>query len=501
MRSPNASENEDDDRKYRDRYDKYNDRDITAKRKGSTMVSISESQQNSNFEDGEEGSTSSTPPSPDSDSDDDSTSREEREHTNNIIQLDNNNLQQSSTSNIDSFPNDGGDTMNAEDADNWNEQDATLEFDVGNVNSDANIYSESLLATDEGEPPVTYYPQSIRIKKSSTNRGTVNRFNIGIAGSDRVSFTDYAPHVFRYLRTKIYGVSDRSYLEAILPPKVGGEITRVSEDIIAKFSEGRSGAFFFFTPDNRFLIKTLTKEESQLLIDTLGHYVEYMKKHGKKTYLTKYFGLHSVKLYSKVIYFMVSGNVFPADKGLAEKIKERYDIKGSWIDRHTNRHLFENKLMKDEDLHRNLQLDPITSSNIHSQLAKDTAFLQKQNIMDYSLLLGVSYQQIDNKYNIRGSSAKKAYFIDENAEQEYSQNDLLFNQELHDNYTVKANIVEGPGVYYIGIIDMLQKWNTEKKLERFLKIYFRCKNHAGISCVEPVFYRKRFLKKMQKIGM
>ncbi len=60
---------------------------------------------------------------------------------------------------------------------------------------------------------------------------------------------------------------------------------------------------------------------------------------------------------------------------------ERYDIKGSWIDRH----LFENELMKDEDLHRNLLLDPITSSNIYVQLQKDTMFLQKHNIMDYSL--------------------------------------------------------------------------------------------------------------------
>eukprot|EP00483_Globobulimina_turgida_P005175 UN05185 len=89
-----------------------------------------------------------------------------------------------------------------------------------------------------------------------------------------------------------------------------------------------------------------------------------MKINGEKTYLTRYYGLHSVKLYSKVIYFMVSVNVFPADKELADKIMERYDIKGSWINRHTHRHLFENKLMKDEDLHRNLQLDPVTQSII-----------------------------------------------------------------------------------------------------------------------------------------
>jgi len=121
----------------------------------------------------------------------------------------------------------------------------TLEFNVGNVNDDAVIYSASLLATEEEEPPITHYPQSIKLKKHGTNRGTVNRFKIGVAGSDPVYFYDYAPHVFRYLRTKIYNVSDQSYLESILPKNVGGEITKVSEQIIANFSEGRSGAFFF----------------------------------------------------------------------------------------------------------------------------------------------------------------------------------------------------------------------------------------------------------------
>ena len=225
------------------------------------------------------------------------------------------------------------------------------------------------------------------------------------------------------------------------------------------------------------MIKTLNKSEAKLLIDSLPSYVEYMKTNGKKTYLTKYFGLHSVKLYSKVIYFMVSGNVFPSDAELFGEIRERYDIKGSWIDRHTKRHLFENKLMKDEDMHRTLQLDAVTSANIHSQLSKDTLFLQQQNIMDYSLLLGVSYQQI----NVERGPIKLRH--------------------PSDNYRVSANIVEGPGIYYIGIIDMLQKWNSAKKIERFLKTYVRCKNKAGISCVEPVFYRKRFLKKMEEIGM
>jgi len=62
-------------------------------------------------------------------------------------------------------------------------------------------------------------------------------------------------------------------------------------------------------------------------------------------------------------------------------------------------------------------------------------------------------------------------------------------------------VIEGPGIYFIGLIDTLQAWTTEKKIERFIKRFFRFKDKNGISCVEPNFYRKRFLRKMFMIGI
>ena len=75
------------------------------------------------------------------------------------------------------------------------------------------------------------------------NRGTVNRFNIGITGSDRVSFYRLCAMYLdiwgpKYIKCLIED------LESILPPKVSGENARVSKDIKSTFSEGRSGAFF-----------------------------------------------------------------------------------------------------------------------------------------------------------------------------------------------------------------------------------------------------------------
>merc|ERR1712087_422494 len=109
------------------------------------------------------------------------------------------------------------------------------------------------------------------------------------------------------------------------------------------------------------------------------------------SYLSKFCGLHAIKLYSLTIYFVVMSNVFPPK---AEP-QETYDVKGSWVARHTNHHSDAGKLMKDEDLHKQLLLDAKVSGRIYSQLHSDSLFLEQCDIMDYSLLLGIYYMGID----------------------------------------------------------------------------------------------------------
>lgn len=58
-----------------------------------------------------------------------------------------------------------------------------------------------------------------------------------------------------------------------------------------------------------------------------------------------------------------------------------------------------------------------------------------------------------------------------------------------------AKLVEGPGTYYIGLIDVLQEWNYKKKLERIFKIYIRGENRDGLSAISPIKYANRFLQR------
>jgi|TARA_B100001250_G_scaffold2958_1_gene2536 1-phosphatidylinositol-4-phosphate 5-kinase len=55
-------------------------------------------------------------------------------------------------------------------------------------------------------------------------------------------------------------------------------------------------------------------------------------------------------------------------------------------------------------------------------------------------------------------------------------------------------------LYYLGIIDILQKYNVRKHLETDLNILTRgLKHYKECSCVSPNEYRDRFLKFLRRI--
>jgi len=99
-----------------------------------------------------------------------------------------------------------------------------------------------------------------------------------------------------------------------------------------RYTEGRSSAFFYFSTDGRFLVKTLTRGECQLLIRFLPSYVRHMSSN-PHSLLCRFVGLHSIRMYSLTLRFCVMQSVFLTPLS----INERYDIKGSTVDRYTGR--------------------------------------------------------------------------------------------------------------------------------------------------------------------
>lgn len=60
-------------------------------------------------------------------------------------------------------------------------------------------------------------------------------------------------------------------------------------------SPGKSGSFFYFTNDDKYMIKTMKKAEVKVLLRMLPAYYKHVRSFDN-TLVTKFFGLHCVKI-------------------------------------------------------------------------------------------------------------------------------------------------------------------------------------------------------------
>jgi hypothetical protein len=130
-------------------------------------------------------------------------------------------------------------------------------------------------------------------------------------------FTDYSPKRFAHIRA-LSGISTESYLQSF------------QSTTMPEFSEGKSGAFLYFSSDYKYIVKTTTAREFEKLLQILPDYEKYFEKQHKKhrnPLLTRYLGAHRIVMYDIPLYFVVMKNVCPS-------VDEKYDLKGSWVNRH-----------------------------------------------------------------------------------------------------------------------------------------------------------------------
>jgi 1-phosphatidylinositol-4-phosphate 5-kinase len=98
---------------------------------------------------------------------------------------------------------------------------------------------------------------------------------------------------------------------------------------------GRSGSFFFFTADNRFIIKSLRGNEKHVLLRLLRPFYNYLASRSGKTLIAKIYGLFSIRtsMYAPMD-FVVMENVSRLNN--QENFKVTFDMKGSTFRRYAN---------------------------------------------------------------------------------------------------------------------------------------------------------------------
>lgn len=331
-------------------------------------------------------------------------------------------------------------------------------------------------------------------------------------------FKDYAPWVFRYLREQ-FRIDAADYMMSLTNKYILSELG----------SPGKSGSFFYYSRDYRFIIKTIHHTEHKFMRKILKDYYQHVCEN-PHTLLCRFYGLHRIKLpHGSKIHFVVMGNVLPSNKD----VHETYDLKGSTYGRITlDEEISKNPHAVLKDLNwinkkKRLELGLQKSTIFVDQLYKDVQLLSRLKIMDYSLLIGIHDIVRGNTENIRDSNLRFVQPHTKELERRLSRN----RRESKADIVRKAIKLSSPvqldssllpetpfderkycifysedggfmstneynqstdKVYYFGVIDILTRYGLVKKVEHFFKSFTQDKN--TVSAIKPKLYGKRFIK-------
>lgn len=191
-------------------------------------------------------------------------------------------------------------------------------------------------------------------------------------------YKNYLPKVFQLLR-RSFGVDNADYLVSL----TGGPALREMP------SPGASGCIFFLSEDDRFFIKSVRKDEMEIVMQFMKHYQKYVSS-VPETLLVKFFGIHRVSpWFGNNARFVVMGNVLPTEK----RMHRKYDLKGSTYKRTVGEEKRKDPGAKLKDLDIDMKFE-FSSENyklLLSTIESDVCFLAKRKLIDYSLLLGVHF--------------------------------------------------------------------------------------------------------------
>lgn len=340
-------------------------------------------------------------------------------------------------------------------------------------------------------------------------------------------FIDYAPMVFQRIRCS-FGINQDDYLRSVGPEQLLGNMVLGNLSSLSELSsEGKSGAFFYYTADGKYMMKTVTPKEQQLLKRMLCRYYDYITKN-PETLIVRFLGLHCLRVCKdgklgsgKRLHFVVMGNMF----NTPFEMHRRYDLKGSWIGRETpgKSELDPSVALKDVDFKEaaeSINVGPEVKEKLIQQIENDSAFLRDNNVIDYSLLLGIHQvgapkkegddSDVDDgrasvmiRDGARPSEPGQPYVSMATIARSSTGNATVIAMPTSPSYGGVNHVVpvhqrdlggllsaDHKQLYFFGIIDILTPYDTFKRCEHHIKALRH--DRRGVSCCPPVFYAERF---------
>eukprot|EP00752_Nemacystus_decipiens_P001652 g1605.t1 len=186
-------------------------------------------------------------------------------------------------------------------------------------------------------------------------------------------FRDYAPKAFKKLRHH-FGIEESAYMLSVAG----------NYDYLELITNSKSGSFFFYSHDQKYIIKAMKSAEAKLFRKILPKYYAHHLAHSESL-LIRFCGMYMVKNGHKKIPFIVMKCV---EGDTNKKIHSKYDLKGSSLGRSAKEG---EKVLKDNDLdvkYGKIHLASQKAAFIEAAKA-DAKFLCSVNVMDYSMLFCV----------------------------------------------------------------------------------------------------------------
>jgi len=339
----------------------------------------------------------------------------------------------------------------------------------------------------------------------------------GLIIREDISVKELAPKIFSIIRNR-ENITNEQIKQSLSP--------ELNRDMVFKAGEGqgKSGSFFFFSHDRKFIIKTMNEDEYSTFQNIFRGYYEHINKH-PDSLIARIYGVFTVnKEKLQPVHLILMGNTVNLN-GNGKNLKLMFDLKGSLVNRESKmeKNHKPSSTLKDINLleikknENILKFNLADSQSIINTIRKDVPVLKEGNIMDYSLLLAIeenpnyrSHASTLRKLSSRSPSNSDVIsrsdsdlsgnnkdgpspinFSSKNNDQELQMPHKIFEKSRH--MFLSSNLQY---IYHLAIIDYLQDYNFDKKGENFVKKILRGRK-AEISAVPPEPYSKRFIEFME----